>query len=192
MRELDEEVRDVLFSLNPTQTMTINAKEQRLIARWAVKTMLVFMTKEPPVRQQEYGVHSIYKIFGSEHEPLPGMQLWVGAHREDIPGWFRPHSATWHTPDGEEKAGFGAVLTLAHVVLLLLANIPPRWKAHLRYEPAIALKQISPLSAPTLQWPPRLLFAKNDLTELVESFQNISLLSQPISEASSSCRKSDT
>lgn len=97
------------------------------------------------------------------------MQLWIGAHSDSGAGWFRPHTATWRPPEDSFCDGFGAVLAIAHVVILLLANVPSGWQARLRYNPAVALKQIWPTKDTPLPWPPHLKFAKRNLTELVQS-----------------------
>jgi hypothetical protein len=60
MRELDESVRDLMTRLTPTTSICLDLGQQRRLARWVVKTMMVYITKETEKRQREFGVVADY------------------------------------------------------------------------------------------------------------------------------------
>jgi hypothetical protein len=169
MRQLDEAVLGLVPRLTPTTSVRLDVEQQRALARWAAKTMMVYLTKETDERQREFGVVADFRRFGENRGPLPGTHVWIGVRRHDDPGWFRSFSAPLRTRTGDTCDAYGAVLTVGHLATVTIVPASAELAISVHGDDAAAMKPIWPVQVKPVQWPPLFQINPRDPTRLIAS-----------------------
>jgi len=153
MGKLEEHVKPILEPLILGRLATLSADEQQLMAFWATKTLLAFQSQEHELttwaRPEDYAT-----VF-AERAPLACSQIWLGHTNLRQATYYRAHRYPIPVPGprSEEIHGFGATLTVGHAVFYLLLGYAGPVGMRMRYDAAVALKEIWPSRRRELDWP---------------------------------------
>jgi hypothetical protein len=186
LSQLENYVKPILAPMAVDCTpMVLDAKSQRLLATWAVKTAFLV---ELALRQQYPGQRPVEGYVASapemawlfaELEPPPRSLVWLGCWdcQRESPFRYGPSGASLKTADGVRVAGHFATFTLGFAAFQVFTvdfvmadkhgagpwNLqPPQYLAE-------ALARIWPqddLRPRDLAWPPQQAFARDDMDVL--------------------------
>ena len=169
MSELETRVRPILEPLILGKPRTLSKEDQATLAFWATKTLLGFQAREDAgttwARPEEYT--ELYALQAA----LPKSQVWLGAseHMGDVARHYA-HDYRLNESERDQIDGFGAGLTIGHAVFYFAIGYTAPLGLRLRYDAALALKQIWPSTRDELHWPATLKLPKykpRQLTGLV-------------------------
>jgi hypothetical protein len=165
MSELEVRVRPVLEPLILGKPRILSREDQALLSFWATKTLFGFQALEH--ESTEWARPEDYAELHELQAPLPRSQVWLGAGepKGEI-AWQRAHSYRLNEAAPEQIDGFGATLTIGHAVFYLAIGYTARPGLRLRYDAAMALKEIWPSTRDELHWPPTVTVPKNTPTGL--------------------------
>jgi hypothetical protein len=79
-------------------------------------------------------------------------------------------------PKSEEIHGFGATLTIGHAVFYMLLGYTGRLGMRMRYDAAIALKEIWPNPRDLLEWPAPLSLSESQIGSLAKYVEGNSVI----------------
>lgn len=83
MNEVDQAARPVLRRLALDQPMALSQAEQSALALWTTKTVLGLLSIEP--EEYRFAPPTLYQALHRAGAPLPGSQVWLGAHPPRAP-----------------------------------------------------------------------------------------------------------
>lgn len=174
MARLEQRVRPVLEPLLLGRHRTLSNDDQRLLAMWAMKTILAFQSVEEPIttwaRVEDY--RTLYR----SQAPLPNSQVWLGANFHGEPSWYRAHSIRLRGSAAGDVDGFGATLTVGHTVFYLVVGYAAPVGMRLRHDAAVAMKEIWPRRQRDVTWPPPLALRNEQPQGLPEYLAHHSVL----------------
>jgi hypothetical protein len=166
MSRLESDVRVALEPLLLGQSGGVSPQEQKLLAFWALKTVLAFQSIEDP--QTTYARPGDFAELFERQAPLERSQVWLGANDHGEPAWYRAHGVYLDDARAGDWDGFGATLTVGHAVFYMLVGFDEPVAMRPRYEAAAAFKEIWPARGRPLSWPPRLLLRARDRQGLAQ------------------------
>jgi hypothetical protein len=157
--------------------VTLSAASQKLLATWAVKTVLLleraFRQMYPASRPVE-GYQASQPEFAwlrASSEPPPRSLVWLGCWdcQQAIPLRYAPSSAPLPAPDGSQVDGHFATFTLGYAAFQVFTvdyvaadqHQASAWNDHAPASLAQALPRIWPplLAQPEVSWPPQVFAA---------------------------------
>jgi hypothetical protein len=174
MSALENVTKPIVKPLLADLTFSLGTDEQGVLARWALKTAMVFasIVNSPAFTQSEREA-----VASAAHVPLDGIRVWIGRHAVSNEMYFGGRRLLNPVPidpreEGSELVdGFEATLGLGRVVLQLL-RLRRREGAtgrhhtlHIRPGPwDRALTQVWPVRPGGARWPAPLSFSETGLT----------------------------
>jgi len=176
MGKLEEHVQPILEPLILGKSATLSVDEQQLLAFWATKTLLAFQSQEHELtiwaRPEDYT--TVFR----EQAPLACSQVWLGATNQRPAEHYRGHRYPIPVPGpkSEEIHGFGATLTIGHAVFYMLLGYTGRLGMRMRYDAAIALKEIWPNPRDLLEWPAPLSLSESQIGSLAKYVEGNSVI----------------
>jgi hypothetical protein len=183
MAELEEKVGPVLGPLILGKPARLSVDQQQLLAFWATKTVLAFQSTEHELTTWARPVD--YATVFAKRVPLECAQIWLGhtnqrpavhylAHRYPISG---------PGPRSNEVHGFGATITFGHAVFYMLLGYAGPVGMRMRYDAAVALKEIWPNRRGELDSPVPASLSEAEIMTLAKFAEGSSVIASPPNES---------
>jgi hypothetical protein len=198
MSQLEEEVKPIALPLIQGQPHKLEARQQRTLAFWAIKTGMMFQfATPPPWFIPDLHFDELYRSRGTR-TPLANSQVQLAAYggQRQFAGFFaQPLAMTALNPDPRFPPGqgmvanaYGVTLSLNQLVLQYFAHsvqgIPRLRMIPRGFEDVITV--IWP-SSPGVRWPPSRWLGDGELSALENAFRNMpdTVIPAPASKGSS-------
>lgn len=173
MNRIDQDARRLLQGFVLDARMSLDRRDQRLLSLWAVKTVLGLLSIEPA--GYCFAGRELYRELFDSGEPLRRSQIWVGANVTGDVAWGRGHAIRFGAL-GSDAVGFGFSLSFGYGVIHFVEHARDDVALRLRDAPHQALRQVWPIEAPTIRWPPVTRVRPRDLSILAMEVANHSAL----------------
>ena len=151
MSQLEDQVQRILEPMIHGQRRNLSVDDQRVLAMWAIKTVLAFQTMEEPVTT--FATPKDYRELYERQAPLERAQVWIAADPRDESCWYRAHNARLPGTSEPEVDGFGATLLVGRVVFYILVGRERSFDLRLRGDAARAMRNIWPGRGHGMCWP---------------------------------------
>jgi hypothetical protein len=167
---LEQDVQRILEPMMLGEECILSREQQRLLATWAAKTVLMFdiATGDEAVIPMGY-----YREFANLRSPLPSTQIWIGAYLGDAPA-FACRDALWiNVPYDEPPNAFVTTIAVFRVVFQVVGHFVKAGSFQdRRYQFASAIHRVWPVAPGSIRWPPRnVAFGDESLREFATSFE---------------------
>ncbi|BCO49110.1 hypothetical protein MINTM008_50520 [Mycobacterium intracellulare] len=175
MSRLENNVMPILAPMVDGAARDLNSDDQKMLSRWADKTVMIMEATSPFSRTSNQADRS--RVM-DETNPSPAIftQVWLGQNlARPRNAELRGHKAFTRGPVGNEGSR-SDVFTAGQVLFYVLSTTIPSW-AH-AVPPEVQefsdkLVKIWPPTTATVRWPPPSAFsADNDIVRLRDAFEN--------------------
>jgi hypothetical protein len=142
MSRLETSARNIIGALSQDISIWLDATKQETIARWTLKTAMVFESLTPAERIRCYGKPERQALRLALPLP-PRTRVWIGRYSESGLGAFG--TDIWTNIHEVPKAGNGCGTTfvIGHLIIQILTlHVPPE------YEDGIFSININPVTCP--------------------------------------------
>jgi hypothetical protein len=155
IESFDRTGRPVLTPLlRAERRTTLDADEQRIIARWIAKTAMIIVQlsdRRPIPRSQHYYLRT-------HRRPPPSTQVWIGARTAEEGVWLGHVPSVLlrqHEEAEEESRAYLVTFGVGHLVCSFFGH---DLGFEIPWTNRIGLEQVWPVVEPTIEWPPKCVF----------------------------------
>lgn len=151
MAQLEAAAQKILEPMILGQGRDLSSDDQRVLALWAIKTVLAFQTMEEPMTT--FARPEDYRELYEQQAPIDRAQVWIAADPRDESCWYRAHNASLPGSTAPGVDGFGATLLVGCVVFYILIGHERSFDLRLRGDAARAMRNIWPGRGHGMRWP---------------------------------------
>jgi hypothetical protein len=151
MSQLEDAAQQILEPMIRGQARDLSSDDQRVLAMWAIKTVLAFQTMEHPITT--FATPEDFREIYEPQAPIGRAQVWIAADPRGESCWYRAHNTRLHGSVEPDVDGFGATLLIGRVVFYILIGRERSFDLRLRGDAARAMRNIWPGRGHGTRWP---------------------------------------
>jgi hypothetical protein len=157
MHDLEDEAIPILAGPILGHPAEFSESDQRVMARWAVKTALLLELSLRVVRGVGHAPAGAFDFLRQHGEPPPGHRVWIGAvkAKRTWPGWTSSSTVMVGPSEADMvPQGYLAAFLVGHLLFQVFGpNLGTDHNIELGVIPDRVLRPIWPISLPVIRWP---------------------------------------